>query len=88
MTNNHNHNRIKGVMTPPIRAELDEFINSELRKIESRLSEISMKMVDNSRDIPEDWSDCEDCEEKMLDAYDDAFGFAAKEFYKAIENHL
>lgn len=89
MTNNHNHSLIKGFMTAETRKKFDEFITSEMRRIESALSEISQNIAEESRaDIPENWVDCEECEDRVLDSYDMAYGFLCREFAKALENHL
>lgn len=85
---NHNHDPIRGIITPDIRKKVDEFINSELRIIESALTTFAQDIAENARDIPKEWTECEDCENRVLDSHGNAYGFLAMEFYKAIENHL
>lgn len=75
-------------MTVKLKAQFDAFISEELRRIESRFTVLSEEIAENARNIPEDWNDCEDCENAVLDGYDAAYGFLCREFHEAIKNHL
>lgn len=85
---NHNHEVIRGVMTPEIRNLFDAFINTELRRIEAALTEIAQNVAENARNVPEDWTDCWDCEVRVLDSHDLAYSFLCEEFHAALVKNL
>ena len=87
-TTDHNHSPIKGIISVELRKQFEEFAKDELRRIESALTQMAQNACENSRDIPADWIDCEDCEERVLDSHDSAYGFFVQEFAKIMENHL
>jgi hypothetical protein len=76
----HNHNAIHGVITVELKKEIDDFLTSTIREFEIRICALSEMISENARNVPENWDECPDCEDRVLDSIDSAMGYLIREF--------